>query len=51
MSKSTIFIKEWCIRMSGLDTMSTRLKYAGGNRQVDRMNEDKLRSLKKALLY
>ena len=37
--------------MSGLDTMSTRLKYAGGNRQVDRMNEDKLRSLKKALLY
>lgn len=37
--------------MSGLDTMSTRLKYAGGDRQVNRMNEDKLRSLKKALLY
>ena len=37
--------------MSGLDTMSTRLKYAGGHRQIDRMNEDKLRSLKKALLY
>lgn len=37
--------------MSGLDTLSTRLKYAGGVKQVDRMNEDKLRSLKKALLY
>lgn len=37
--------------MSGLENMSTRLHYAGGNRQVDRMNEDKLRSLKKALLY
>ena len=37
--------------MSGLETMSTRLKYSGGNRQVDRMNEDKLKSLKKALLY
>ena len=37
--------------MSGLDTMSTRLRYAGGNCQVDRMNEDKLKSLKKALLY
>ena len=31
--------------------MNMRLQYAGGNRQVDRMNEDKLRSLKKALLY
>ena len=37
--------------MSGLDNMSTRLNYVGGNRQVDRMNEDKLKSLKKALLY
>ena len=37
--------------MSGLDTMSMRLEYNGGNRQVDRMNKDKLRSLKKALLY
>ena len=37
--------------MSGLDTMAMRLKYYGGNKQVDRMNEDKLRSLKKALLY
>ena len=37
--------------MSGLDTMLIRLKYNGGKRQIDRMNEDKLRSLKKALLY
>ena len=37
--------------MSGLDNMKTRLKYYGGNRQIDRMNEDKLRSLKRALLY
>ena len=37
--------------MSGLETMLTRLYYSGGKRQIDRMNEDKLRSLKKALLY
>ena len=37
--------------MSGLDNLKTRLRYGGGNRQIDRMNEDKLRSLKKALLY
>lgn len=37
--------------MSGLESLSLRLKYNGGNRQVDRMNNDKLKSLKKALLY
>lgn len=37
--------------MSGLDNMKTRINYMGGHRQVDRMNEDKLRTLKKALLY
>ena len=37
--------------MSGLNNLSTRLKFSGGNRQIDRMNEDKLKSLKKALLY
>lgn len=37
--------------MSGLDSLKARLQYYGGNRQVDRMNDDKLRSLKKALLY
>ena len=37
--------------MSGLDTMAARLQYYGGNKQVDRMNNDKLRSLKRALLY
>lgn len=37
--------------MSGLDNMQTRINYSGGKRQVDRMNEDKLKSLKKALLY
>lgn len=37
--------------MSGLENMGIRLHYTGGNRQIDRMNEDKLRSLKKALLY
>lgn len=37
--------------MSGLENLATRLQYYGGNRQVSRMNEDKLRSLKKALLY
>ena len=37
--------------MEGLDNMRKRLNYQGGERQIDRMNEDKLRSLKKALLY
>ena len=37
--------------MSGLDNMKTRIAYAGGDKQQDRMIEDKLRSLKKALLY
>lgn len=37
--------------MSGLENLKTRLDYAGGSRQISRMNEDKLRSLKKALLY
>ena len=37
--------------MSGLDSLATRLQYYGGKKQVDRMNDDKLRSLKKALLY
>ena len=37
--------------MEGLENMRKRLEYQGGIRQVDRMNEDKLRSLKKALLY
>lgn len=37
--------------MSGLDSLATRLQYYGGNKQVNRMNDDKLRSLKKALLY
>lgn len=31
--------------------MKLRLEYYGGNRQVDRMGEGKLRSLRKALLY
>lgn len=34
-----------------LDTMKTRLNYRGGSRQLDRMNADKLKSLKQALLY
>lgn len=33
------------------DNMNLRLNYMGGARQQDRMNEDKLRTLKKALLY
>lgn len=37
--------------MTGLENMSTRLNYAGGAPQIKRMNEDKLKSLKKALLY
>ncbi len=35
--------------MSSLDNMSKRLIYFGGHAQVDRMNKDKLKSLKKAL--
>ena len=37
--------------MSGLDNLRTRLSYAGGGRQESRMIEDKLRTLKKALIY
>ena len=37
--------------MSIRDNMKTRLGYLGGNSQIERMNKDKLRSLKKALLY
>lgn len=37
--------------MSGLSTLKTRLNFIGGNRQIDRMNRDKLMTLKKALLY
>ncbi|MGN0992905.1 MAG: hypothetical protein ACI4PE_03200 [Bacilli bacterium] len=36
--------------MSGLDNLKARLLYNGGN-QEGRMQSDKLRSLKKALLY
>lgn len=37
--------------VSSLDNMKMRINYNGGGNQQDRMNEDKLRSLKKALLY
>ena len=37
--------------MSSLDNMKTRISYAGGGNQQDRMINDKLRSLKKAMLY
>ena len=37
--------------MSGLETLSMRLQFNGGKAQIDRMNEHKLKSLKKALLY
>ena len=37
--------------MSSLETLKTRIDYAGGANQEKRMNSDKLRSLKKALLY
>ena len=37
--------------MSGLENLKIRLNYNGGNKQIDRMNKDKLKSLKKALLY
>ena len=37
--------------MSGLKNMAVRINYAGGSKQEDRMIADKLRSLRKALLY
>ena len=37
--------------MSGLNDLKKRLNYHGGTRQVDRMVEDKKRSLNKSLLY
>ena len=37
--------------MSSLNNMSKRLSLMGGRAQIDRMNKDKLRSLKKALWY
>jgi len=37
--------------MSSLDNLKARINYAGGANQEHRMNQDKLRSLKKALLY
>ena len=37
--------------MSGLENMATRLSFNGGNAQIKRMNNDKLKALKKALLY
>lgn len=37
--------------MSSLDNLKNRINYNGGAKQESRMNLDKLRSLKKALLY
>lgn len=37
--------------MSGLEDMRIRIESQGGKAQIDRMNRDKLNSLKKALLY
>ena len=37
--------------MNSLDNMKTRINYAGGRPQQNRMIKDKLNSLKKALLY
>lgn len=37
--------------MRALEGMKARLQYSGGVNQQDRMNQDKLRVLKKALLY
>ena len=34
-----------------LNDLKTRINFLGGNRQQDRMNLDKLKSLKKALIY
>lgn len=39
------------INMSGLNNLSTRLNYHGGRTAESRFQKDKLRSLKKALLY
>lgn len=37
--------------MSAMDSLKQRINYAGGSNQEHRMNSDKLRSLRKALLY
>ena len=37
--------------MSGLKNLQTRLNYAGGANQFERMKKDKVRSLNKSLLY
>lgn len=37
--------------MTALENMKARIEYKGGAAQIDRMNADKLKSLKKALLY
>lgn len=37
--------------MSSLNTLNKRLNYYGGKKQQDRMKNDKVRSLKKAILY
>lgn len=37
--------------MSGLNNLKTRINWNGGCRTVDRMNLDKLKTLKKALIY
>lgn len=37
--------------MTALENMQTRLNFNGGTKQQERMNESKLKSLKKALLY
>ena len=39
------------LKMIALDNMQKRLQYGGGAQQQSRMIEDKLKSLKKALLY
>ena len=51
MFELVIIFKGEGASMTGLENMSTRLQYAGGAPQNKRMNEDKLKSLKKALLY
>ena len=45
------FDKRFNKGMSELDNLSIRLRYAGGGKADDRMQKDKLRTLKKALLY
>lgn len=37
--------------MSGLDNLKTRLQFYGGGKQESRMQSDKLKTLKKALIY